>query len=183
MPKMRVALVAGLALLGADAAAAESAKTPVAGDAAPDFTAANLMTHAPVKLSSEQGKLVFLTFWASWCPPCRQELPVLEGVQRRLGPERAVVLAVSFREKDDGLVRTWARKAGLQITLLQDSDGHVARQYGIDAIPHLFIIGPDGKILTVHTGYGEGSIDELVDDINAALRGIGAEPAASAAAP
>lgn len=77
MPEIRPAPVLSLAILCASTAADQPVPEPPKGDAAPEFTAANLMTHDKVKLSSEQGKLVFLTFWASWCPPCPQELPVL----------------------------------------------------------------------------------------------------------
>ena len=142
----------------------------MAGESAPDFTTKKLLTRDAVTLSGQQGKLVFLTFWASWCPPCRKELPILENVQRTLGAERAVVYAVSFKETDETAVRRWARAGALQLTLLEDDSGQVARKYDIHAIPHLFIIGRDGKILKVHTGYGPGSIDELVADINAALQ-------------
>jgi peroxiredoxin len=175
-------LVLSLALIGVGAAAPPAPEGPGAGDPAPDFSARNLRTHDSVKLSSEQGKLVLLTFWASWCPPCRKELPVLEAVQRKLGPERAAVLAVSFRENDEGQVRAWAHRGAWQITLLEDPGGQVARAYAIHAIPHLFIIGPDGRIMKVHTGYGEHSIEELVADINAALTAAGQLPAAESAA-
>jgi peroxiredoxin len=81
-----------------------------------------------------------------------------------------MVYAVSFKETDEVAVRRWARDSALQLTLLEDYSGQVARNYDIHSIPHLFIIGRDGKILKVRTGYGPGSIDELVDDINAALQ-------------
>jgi peroxiredoxin len=162
------------------AVAAADGAGPRRGDPAPDFSARNLLTHETVTLSSEQGKLVFLTFWGSWCPPCRKELPVLEAVQKKLGQQRAAVLAVSFRENDEGVVREWAHKGAWQITLLEDPGGHIARQYAIRAIPHLFIIGADGRIMKVHTGYGEHSIDELVADINAALAATGQAAAAPA---
>jgi peroxiredoxin len=183
MPRSLAPLALGLTLLHGAAAPAAAPAEPARGDPAPDFTARNLRTHDTVKLSSEQGKLVLLTFWASWCPPCRKELPVLEAVQRKLGPERAAVLAVSFKENDEGQVRVWARRGGWQITLLEDPGGDVAREYAIRAIPHLFIIGPDGRVLKVHTGYGEHSIEELVDDINAALGATGQAPAAAAPGP
>jgi peroxiredoxin len=135
--------------------------SPAVGEPAPDFTTKNLLTHNLVTLSSQHGKLVFLTFWASWCPPCRMELPILENVQRKLGSDRALVYAVSFQENDESGVRKWAKVNGLQLTLLEDFSGKVARKYEIHSIPHLFIIGRDGTILKVHSGYGPGSIDEL----------------------
>ncbi|MGB9330730.1 MAG: TlpA disulfide reductase family protein [Steroidobacteraceae bacterium] len=100
----------------------------MAGESAPDFTTRKLLTRDAVTLSGQQGKLVFLTFWASWCPPCRKELPILENVQRTLGTERAMVYAVSFKETDETAVRRWARDGALQLTLLEDNSGQVARK-------------------------------------------------------
>jgi peroxiredoxin len=155
--------------------------SPAVGSIAPDFTSRNLVTGEKVRLSSAQGKLVFLTFWATWCAPCRQELPILENVQKKLGQDKVMVYAVSFREPEESQreVKRRARLTGWQITLLEDPGGRIAGQYGISAIPHLFSIGRDGKILTVRTGYGKGSIDELVEDINAALKGADQSPAAT----
>jgi peroxiredoxin len=160
---------------------------PGVGDVAPDFTTKAFLSRQPVTLSEQHGKLVFLTFWASWCPPCRKEMPVLEQVQRKLGKERATVLAVSFRENNEQQVRKWARDGDLQLTLLEDWNGHIARQYGVHTIPHLYIIDRQGRIVHVHTGYGPNSIEHLVRDINAALRDSGegavAEPPPADAAP
>jgi peroxiredoxin len=183
VPRIRLLLGLSLALARAAIAADQAPPGPAAGEVAPDFSARNFLTHDTVKLSDEQGKLVLLTFWATWCGPCRKELPVLEGVQKQLGPAQVKVLAVSFQENDTSAVRAWAHKSALQLTLVEDPGEHVARKYAIRAIPHLFIIGPDGRILKVHTGYGEHSIEELVADINEALRVMGQAPAAAAAAP
>ncbi|HUA88333.1 MAG TPA: redoxin family protein, partial [Steroidobacteraceae bacterium] len=69
------------------AAGSAVAKDPVPGpgDLAPDFVSKSLITHEAVQLSAQRGRLVFLSFFASWCGPCRKEVPILEGVQRRLG--------------------------------------------------------------------------------------------------
>jgi peroxiredoxin len=177
-------ILSGLAAFGLAAsliASASRAKDegPAAGDIAPDFTTKNLLTREPVTLSQQHGKLVFLTFFASWCPPCRQEMPILEGVQRKLGKERAVVLAVGFHENNAAAIRKWAQVAALQSKILEDWSGHIARQYHVQAIPHLYIINREGRILHVHSGYGPGSIDELVQEINAALRDSGEETVAA----
>jgi peroxiredoxin len=155
---------------------------PGVGDVAPDFTAKDLLTHQPVTLSEQHGKLVFLTFFASWCPPCRKEVPILEGVQRKLGKERAVVLAVSFRENDEEAVLKWAHNADVQLRVLEDPGGRIARQYGVHGIPHLYIIDREGHILHVHKGYGPKSLDRLVREINAALRDSGESAVAAAPA-
>ncbi|MGP8035500.1 MAG: TlpA disulfide reductase family protein [Steroidobacteraceae bacterium] len=177
---LRLTLLGSVAgcLIASGALAADAG--PAVGDVAPDFTARDLLTREPVTLSQQQGKLVFLTFFASWCPPCRKEVPILEGVQRRLGKERAAVLAVGFRENNEQLVRKWARDNHLELSLLEDSSGRVARMYGVHAIPHLYIIGRDGHVLHVHTGYGPDSLDHLVGEINAALRDSGESEVAAA---
>jgi thiol-disulfide isomerase/thioredoxin len=144
-------------------------KSPAVGMVPPDFKAKNAVTGEELRLSAQQGKVVVLTFWATWCGPCRRELPILENVQRKVGKDRLVVFAVAFHESSDNF-RALKKMAGTwQLALIEDWNGRIADQYAIDAIPHLFIIGREGKILAVHTGYGEGSIDELVTDINAAF--------------
>jgi thiol-disulfide isomerase/thioredoxin len=62
--------------------ASEAPSGPAVGSIAPDFTVHNLVTGEDVTLSSQQGKVVILTFWASWCPPCKREIPILEGARR-----------------------------------------------------------------------------------------------------
>ncbi|MBS0378438.1 MAG: TlpA family protein disulfide reductase [Proteobacteria bacterium] len=153
---------------------------PGVGDLAPDFTSRSLVSHEKVQLSAERGRIVFLTFFASWCAPCRKEVPVLEAVQKRLGPERARVLAVNFHEDDPRDLIRWAHKVNAQMTIVEDPGAHIAAHYGVQAIPHLLIIGPDGRILKVHEGYGDGSLEDLVDDINEVLRSTAAASAASA---
>jgi peroxiredoxin len=159
-------------------------ESPAPGSLAPDFTARDIVSNARVRLSEAQGKLVFVTFWATWCAPCRSELPILENVQKKLGKDKAAVYAISFQETaaPRGL-RDFVKDHKWQLTLLEDPNGRIAQQYGIAAIPHLFIIGRDGRILAVHTGYGQGSIQELVDEINAALRTSSDAPAANITAP
>ena len=168
-------------LIGHSALAAE--EHPGVGDAAPDFTTKDLLTHERITLSQQQGKLVFLTFWASWCGPCRKEIPILEGVQRKLGKERAVVLGVIFNDNNEPQIRKWAHDNGVQMALLEDWGGHIAAKYHVRAIPHLYIIGGGGRILNVHSGYGPGSLEELVEEINAALHDVGATSAAAPTAP
>jgi len=147
------------------------AKSPEVGALAPDFSAKELKTGHTLRLSDQRGKLVFLAFWATWCAPCRKELPILNNVQKLVADRGGVVYAVSFAERASqyDLQRVF-RTAGWQLTPLVDPGGKIAAAYGIQAIPHLFIIGRDGKILAVNTGYGDRSPDELATEINAALK-------------
>jgi thiol-disulfide isomerase/thioredoxin len=85
------------------AAAPEVPSGPAVGTIAPDFKVRNLVTGEDVTLSSQRGKVVILTFWASWCPPCKRELPILESAQRVISKDRLVVFAVSHRDSEAAL--------------------------------------------------------------------------------
>src|SRR5258708_38661120 len=70
---------------------------PAVGTIAPDFKVRNLVTGEDVTLSSQRGKVVILTFWASWCGPCKRELPILESAERLVGKDKLLVFAISHR--------------------------------------------------------------------------------------
>jgi thiol-disulfide isomerase/thioredoxin len=142
---------------------------PQVGSTAPEFVTKNLVTGETVDLNAQRGKLVILTFWATWCAPCRRELPILERAQEYLGKDRLLVLAVNFRDSDDAQrsLRRFAKS--WRISVLRDAGGRIASSYNIKAIPHLFMIDGDGKVVANHTGYGDKSLVELVADINDAL--------------
>ncbi len=89
-----------LAALASGLAWASKPSSPAVGTAAPDFTAYSYVTGEKTRLSDQHGRVVILTFWATWCGPCRQELPNLEGIQERVGKDQLVVLAVNYRDSD-----------------------------------------------------------------------------------
>jgi thiol-disulfide isomerase/thioredoxin len=149
--------------------AAEAASGPAVGTIAPDFKVHNLVTGEDVTLNSQRGKVVILTFWASWCPPCKRELPILEGAERAVGKERLVVLAVSYRDTEAALNAIKRSASTWQIDIVTDRGARVANLYSVSKIPHLFMIGRDGKIVANHLGYGDRTLEELLADINHAL--------------
>jgi peroxiredoxin len=122
-----------------------------------------------VKLSDYHGKIVIVSFWASWCAPCRQELPVLAGIQKRVSRDRLVVFAVNWKESREQYRLITKSLKDVDLTLISDEGGSFGARYGVNAIPHMFIIGRDGRIAAVHVGYGEGEIPDLVKEINALL--------------
>jgi thiol-disulfide isomerase/thioredoxin len=146
---------------------------PKVGAPAPDFTAYSYVTGARTTLADERGKVVILTFWATWCAPCRMELPNLEAIQEKVGKDQLVVLAVNFRESEETLryLKKSAKEAGWKITMLMDEKGTVSDKYAVHSVPHMVLIGRDGKIAAVHSGFGEGSLDEILPEVNAALTG------------
>jgi thiol-disulfide isomerase/thioredoxin len=161
-------LIAGLA---GTLAWASKANSPAVGSVAPDFTAYNYVTGEKTRLSDQHGKVVILTFWATWCAPCREELPNIEGIQEHIGKDQLVVLAVNYRDSDETIsyLRKNAKKSAWKISMLLDPNGGIAVKYGIDSIPHLFLIGRDGNIAAAHSGFGDGSLDTMLPEINAAL--------------
>jgi len=162
-------LIAGFWCLSYTANAHVASTGPAVGSTAPDFKAHNVVTRQTIPLSSQRGRVVILTFWASWCAPCRRELPILEKAQRLVGKDKLTVFAVSYRETPQAAASLSKLASTWQINVLDDPDGWIAGHYAITAIPHLFIIGRNGNVLANHVGYGDRSIDDLVTDINQAL--------------
>jgi len=122
-----------------------------------------------VLISAQHGKVVVVTFWASWCGYCRQELPVLAGLQQAAGKDRVEVVAVNY-EDDLDVYRVLSRKLkDVQLTLTHDGSGRIGEAFGVKGIPHLFVIGKDGKVAFQDTGYGEESIQLILDAVNAEL--------------
>lgn len=153
------ALLAGGACTGVAA--------PRAGDTAPDFVGYDA-DGQPLSVAAYAGKVVVLSFWASWCGPCKKELPLLEGIARTAGKERIQVLAVNV-ESSEIFRRLARRTSDLQMLVASDAGQEAQRSYGVRGIPHMVIIGKDGHIIRVHRGYSEAGVDAVVDDLNRAL--------------
>ena len=160
--KHRMATVFALCLVALPAAAA-----PKPGEPAPEF-AGRTSDGESIRISDYQGKVVVLSFWASWCGPCRKELPILEGIQQTAGKERIQVVAVNI--EDGKTFRRLAPKmASLQLLVGSDTANEAQQAYGVNGIPHMVIIDKAGRILRVHRGYSEAGVDDVVKDLNEAL--------------
>lgn len=171
----RLTVATAVLLTIASFASASVTAAPEIGAAAPDFIAENYVTGEKVRLSAQKGKIAVVTFWATWCAPCREELPNLQKLQRYLGKQRLAVLAINFKDTPETIrrLKSNAQKAGWNINMLLDPDGHIAHLYDVKAIPRTYLIGKDGKIRATHVGFGDGSLEEMVDELNA-VRGEGA---------
>jgi peroxiredoxin len=128
----------------------ELAPAPEIGHPAPDFTLVDLKGNE-VALSDFRGKTVFINFWATWCPPCRAEMPEIEAVHQEYKDKGVVVLGVDISEPEN-TVRQYIQKGGFSWTIVLDSTGEVARNYQIAAIPTSFFIDREGIIRAVNIG-------------------------------
>jgi peroxiredoxin len=104
-----------------------------------------------VKLSGLKGSVVFLNFWATWCPPCRAEMPSMERLHARLKDSGLVVLGVDLQE-GKGEVEAFVREHKLTFPILLDRRGSAGAAYGVRSIPTTFVIGRDGTILAGRIG-------------------------------
>jgi thiol-disulfide isomerase/thioredoxin len=149
-------------------AAAAHAAPPLfkAGDTPPDVVGQSLGGD-PVVLSQHAGKAVVLSFWATWCKYCMKELPILANI-RKAGKGKIDVIAVNT-EDEDTFRRVARVMKNLDLVLGNDPDEEAQRAYGVHGIPHMVIIGRDGKIVEVFRGYGESSLPEIVAAINKAM--------------
>jgi peroxiredoxin len=120
------------------------------GDTAPDF-ALKTTDNRDIKLSDYRGKNIILNFWASWCGPCRYEMPALETIHEKWSKADVVVLAVNVQDGYEN-ARLYAKTNGLTFTIPVDIPGKVAEQYGARGLPTSFIIDSEGVIKSIKIG-------------------------------
>lgn len=113
------------------------------GMQAPDFTLNN-MNGQPVSLSDYRGQKVFLNFWASWCPPCRQEMPYMQKLHEEYG-DQVVILAVNIGE-NKSTAANFMMQNGLSFPVLLDNDKDTARNYLVRGIPSSYFLDQNGII-------------------------------------
>lgn len=123
---------------------------PVAGNQAPDFTLTALNGMA-WNLARMRGSVVLVNFWATWCEPCRQELPQLQQLYERHSNDGLVVLGIS--DEEPGKAQQYLEERGIGYPSLHDAAGTVMQSYQIGAIPTSLIIGRDGQLLQRMEGY------------------------------
>jgi len=99
-----------------------------------------------VSLSDFRGKIVFLNFWATWCPPCIIEMPSMEKLHRRFKDKNFVMVAVNSQETD-AQVKSFFEKNKLSFTALLDSSGEVGSWFGVNALPTTFVLDKQGRII------------------------------------
>lgn len=117
----------------------------VAGQKAPDFTLSSV-DGTQVSLQQYKGKVIFLNFWATWCIPCREEMPALEKLHHAYREQDLVVLAIDLKESAEQ-VKAFFQQHALSFPSVIDANGSVFRAYSVTGMPTTYLIGRDGAIL------------------------------------
>lgn len=159
-------LVAGKYLVR-QSGGAVSAAAGVKGQPAPDFVLKDLNGNT-VRLADLRGKAVLLNFWATWCAPCKVEIPWFIDLQKQYGPQGLQVVGVSMDDDTSrAAVVKFAREMGINYPILIGDDKTADAYGGVQALPTTFYIGRDGKL--VNRVYGLVSHSEVESNVRAAL--------------
>jgi len=126
--------------------------------AAPKFVLENL-SGKPVSLKNLGGKVVFLNFWATWCVPCREEMPTMEKLYREFKGQGLEVVAVNYRESEEE-IRKFFDELGLTFTILLDKDGKVSEEYGVWSLPLSYFVDRKGEFVGKAVGSREWDSQE-----------------------
>jgi thiol-disulfide isomerase/thioredoxin len=153
---------AGLGL----APTAQALPTEVKGALAPEFALASLPDKKPVKLSDFKGKAVLLNFWATWCEPCKIEMPWFIELQHKYGPQGLQVIGIAEDDSGPEAITKFAQEMKVDYPILQGKNV-VGDAYGAEFLPTTVYIGRDGKIVDRVTGLASKS--EIEDNIKKAL--------------
>lgn len=135
---------------------------------APDFTLRS-NSGSNVKLKELRGRVVLINFWATWCGPCRQEMPLLESLHKRYRDTGFVLLGVNIDDSPDK-ARTMAKGLGVSFPVLFDSKKAVSRAYQVSGMPTTVIVDRDGKVRFVHRGYRPGVEEKYLDQVRGLLK-------------
>jgi len=147
---------------------ATTAPAGITGAVAPDFTLKS-SSGTNMKLSEFRGEVVLINFWASWCGPCRQEMPVLDELHRQYKALGFTVLGVNV-EEDSSAARKLLKEVQVSFPVLFDNESVVSKQYDVVAMPSTVLVDRDGNMRYIHKGYKPGLEDQYLQQIRNLIR-------------
>ena len=157
-----------LATLLAVVLAFAPARAALDSAAAPDFTLKSA-NGENIKLSELRGQVVLINFWASWCGPCRQEMPLLDQMYQKYAPLGFTLLGVNV-EQDTKDAERMLKDTPVTFPILFDAQNEVSKLYDVTAMPSTVLVDRDGKVRFMHKGYQPGYEDEYQTQIRALVR-------------
>lgn len=143
--------LAGLALVAATVAAPAAT---VPGAVAPDFTL-KVLNGPNLRLQEQRGQVILVNFWATWCAPCRKEMPHLNRLAEKYGKSGFLLLGVNV-DDDAKNAADVAARLGLKFPVLLDTDKKVSKLYQLSTMPSTVVIDRNGRVRYLHRGYREG---------------------------
>jgi thiol-disulfide isomerase/thioredoxin len=123
-----------------------------ADEPAPDFTLPTFPDDAKVNLKDLKGRVVYLDFWATWCPPCRKSFPWMDEMQTRYKDAGLTIVAVSVDKKRE-LIEQFIQKMQPDFTIAHDPTGMIAKAYNLRGMPSSYLIDRNGKLVKTHMGF------------------------------
>ncbi len=162
---MRLFCLTALAIVPVLAVSAPSLQ---AGAPAPAFEL-NSNSGKPVSLADLKGQIVLVNFWASWCGPCRQEMPILEQLNHQYRSKGVALIGVNV-EPDSAAATSWLKATPVTFPILYDVDSKVSKLYEVQGMPNTVIIDRKGVVRYIHRGYSPGAENEYLDQIRALIR-------------
>ncbi|MGB5260085.1 MAG: TlpA disulfide reductase family protein [Gammaproteobacteria bacterium] len=160
---MQYLIGAAAALLLAGGVAAGVVDAP-----APDFTLKSHMGQN-LKLSEHRGEVVLINFWASWCGPCRQEMPLLSELHNKYKALGFTVLGVNV-EQDSSEAKKLLKQMPVTFPVLFDNDSVVSKQYDVVAMPSTVLVDRNGKMRFLHKGYKPGEEEIYLEMVRSLIR-------------
>jgi peroxiredoxin len=157
-------LCAAVVLLAQETMAA----APKVGEIAPNFTLRSNQGKN-VRLSDLRGQVVLVNFWATWCGPCRQEMPLLDKLHDQYRKVGFTLLGISI-DQDKRQAAGMARSLGVRFPILYDDDQRVSRVYDLRGMPSTFVVDRNGRIRHVHIGYKQGYEHDYQQQVRALLK-------------
>lgn len=139
-----------------------------AADAAPDFTLKS-STGENVRLAEQRGQVVMLNFWASWCGPCRQEMPLLDGISKKYGKMGFVLYGINV-DQDTAEAQKVLQKIKVTYPILFDPESKLSSLYKVEAMPSSVFIDKKGNIRFIDRGYVPGDEEKYIKQIQELIR-------------
>ena len=138
------------------------------GAPAPQFQLAS-SSGKPLSLTDLKGRIVLVNFWASWCGPCRKEMPLLEQLNRQYRTKGVTLVGVNV-EPDSAAATDWLKATPVSFPILFDVDSKVSKLYQVEGMPNTVILDRKGNVRYIHRGYSAGAENEYLDQIRALIR-------------
>ena len=137
-------------------------------DSAPDFTLPSSKGDN-VRLAEQRGQVVMLNFWASWCGPCRKEMPLLDAMYQRYSSAGFVLYGVNV-EEDNTDAKKLLKELGVTFPVLFDTESKASSLYNVDAMPTTVVIDKKGQVRYVNRGYKDGDENKYRDQIRELIK-------------